>query len=232
MAEELPQRRDELMAPYRHPVRHVGREVWGLSREVRFVTAIGGGATVAGLVGVATGAVLLELLAVVGVFALLCAASMWGWLTAVEVLKLVRGWRQRSELRDVLERRPHAGSADPDLVHDLFAVTVQDDGWLYTWRYRPLAWDQEPGLEQVEVPGRPRYEAEVILERRFDARDAARAAEQLVEAQEGAAQREALAAAQAAHAVEHAELDEHELEEARTTAAALQRSTGQRSRRS
>jgi hypothetical protein len=231
MADEV-QERAELMAPYRHPARYCGREVWRHVREVRYGVVLGGVSTVAGGVGFVAGSILLGLLLVVGVLVLLYMGGAWAYLTARETIKLLRAWRQRSVLRDVLEKRPHAGSEDPDLVHDLFAVTVEDDGWLYTWRYRPLAWDEHPGLEQVEVPGRPRYEAEVILERRFDARDAARAAEQLVEAQEGAARREALAAAQAAHVVERAALSEHDAEEARTTAAALQRSTGQRSRRS
>jgi hypothetical protein len=230
MAEEVPDRA-ELMAPYEHPWRHTGREVWRLSREVRGTTWLGAGATAVGVVGVVTGTVLMELLIVVGVFALLSATSMWTYLTVVATLPLLRAWRQGSVLRDVLAKRPHAGSEDPDLVHDLFAVTVEDDGWLYTWRYRPLRWDEEPGLEDVEVPGRPRYAAEVIDERRFDARDAARAAEQLVEAQEGAASRESLAAARVAHAAEQRSLNADEADEARSTAAALQRSTGQRSRR-
>jgi hypothetical protein len=229
---DVPAQRAELMAPYRHPWRHVSREVLRQRTEVRGVGAIGVVASGVGVVGLATGTTLMALWIVAGIFALICAAVMWGYVTAEATLPLLRAWRQRSVLRDVLDQRPHAGSEDPDLVHDLFAVTVEDDGWLYTWRYRPLRWDEEPGLEQVEVPGRPRYAAEVILERRFDARDAARAAEQLVEAQEGAEKREALAAAAAAHTVEQADLDEHEREEARTTAAALQRSTGQRSRRS
>jgi hypothetical protein len=231
MAEEV-QQRAELMAPYRHPARHVAAVVWRETFAVRAMMAVGVLCTVAGVAGVVAGEPLLELLLVVGLMTLAAMGFSWGSVTASGTLPLLRAWRQRSELRDVLEQRPHAGSEDPDLVHDLFAVTVEDDGWLYTWRYRPLRWDEEPALERVEVPGRPRYEAEVILERRFDARDAARAAEQLVEAQEGAARREALAAAQAAHVVERAALSEHEAEETRTTAAALQRSTGQRSRRS
>jgi hypothetical protein len=231
MADEVPQRA-ELMAPYRHPWRACGREVWRDNRGLRAGTVVGGASTAIGVAGLALGPQLWGVWAVLGVLILGYMAFLWAWVTAGATLPLLRAWRQRSVLRDVLEKRPHAGSEDPDLVHDLFAVTVEDDGWLYTWRYRPLAWDEQPGLERVEVPGRPRYEAEVILERRFDARDAARAAEQLVEAQEGAARREALAAAQAAHVVERAALSEHDAEEARTTAAALQRSTGQRSRRS
>jgi hypothetical protein len=229
---DVPAQRAELMAPYRHPARHCAAVVWRETFAVRAGMAVGVLCTVAGAAGVVAGEPLLELLAVVGLLTLISMGFSWAYVTAGATLPLLRAWRQRSELRDVLEKRPHAGSEDPDLVHDLFAVTVEDDGWLYTWRYRPLAWDEQPGLEQVEVPGRPRYAAEVILERRFDARDAARAAEQLVEAQESAAQREALAAAQAAHVAETAELNEHEAEEARGTAAALQRSTGQRSRRS
>lgn len=229
---DVPAQRAELMAPYRHPARHVAAVVWHRTVALRSGMAIGVLSTLAGAAGLVAGEPLLALLLVVGVLTLISMGFSWAFVTASETLPLLRAWRQPSVLRDVLEKRPHAGSEDPDLVHDLFAVTVEDDGWLYTWRYRALAWDEEPALEQVEVPGRPRYAAEVILERRFDARDAARAAEQLVDAQESAAKREALAAAQAAHVVERAALDEHELEEARTTAAALQRSTGQRSRRS
>jgi hypothetical protein len=228
---DVPQRA-ELMAPYRHPWRSCAQTVWSDSRGLRAGVALGGGCTVAGVVGVVTGPQLWGLLAVVGVLVLGYMAFLLAWLTAAAALPLVRAWRQGSMLRDVLEKRPHAGSEDPDLAHDLFAVSVQDDGWLYTWRYRPLAWDEQPGLEDVEVPGRPRYAAEVVDERRFDARDAAIAAEQLVAAQDGAAKREAWAAAEAAAIAERADLDADELEEARSTAAALQRSTGQRSRRS
>jgi hypothetical protein len=227
----VPQR-VELMAPYRHPWRHGARTVWQDSRALRGGVALGGGCTVAGVAGLVTGSALWGLLAVVGVLVLGYMAFLLAWLTAAATLPLLRAWREPSDLREVLARRPQAGSEDPDLAHDLFAVTVQDDGWLYTWRYRPLACDEEPGLEQVEVQGRPRHAAEIVTERRFDARDAALAAEQLVEAQDDAAKREAWAAAEANALAERADLDAEELEEARSTAAALQRATGQRSRRS
>ena len=159
---------------------------------------------------------------------------MWAYLTAEGTLPLLRAWRQRSELRDVLEQRPHAGSEDPDLVHDLFAVTVEDDGWLYTWRYRPLrvgrgagaGAGRGPGPAALRGRGDPRARASTRATRRGPPSSSSRR-------RRARPRREALAAAQAAHVVERADAaTSTSAEEARTTAAALQRSTGQRSRRS
>jgi hypothetical protein len=155
------------------------------------------------------------------------------WLFAIlrEGLRLQRSWRQPSELGRVRSYRPQAGAEDPDMAHDEFAVTVEDDGRLLTWRFRPLLISEHPDEREMEIPGRPRYAASAVDDVPFDIHDTARAAEQLVVAQEQAAQREA-AAAMVAHAVNGDAASRAELAaEARSTAAALQRATGQRSRR-
>jgi hypothetical protein len=148
-----------------------------------------------------------------------------------EVWRLHRSWGRRSELASVLARRPQAGEEDPDLAHDLFAVTVEDDGHFLTWRFRPLAIDEQPTIDEVEVPGRPRHGARAIEDRIFAAEDAAIAAEQLVAAQDRAAEREVNAARAARRVVEAADLSADLAVEARSTAEALRHLTGQRSRR-
>lgn len=186
---------------------------------------------VGGVGAIVVSPLLLLTLAVGGLLAAYAALGIVG-VSLTSALALRRYWGQKSELRDVLQRRPHAGTEDSELIHDRFAVTAEDDGWLLTWRFRPLAFGERPEDEaEIEVPGRPCYAARAISEARFDAHDAARAAEQLVIAQEDAAAREAAAAA-AVHggvidAAERAEL----AIEARTTAAALRRATGQDDRR-
>jgi hypothetical protein len=223
--------RRELMAPYRRPYRHVLAETWRGQRDLRRLTVIGAACFVVGAAGVAAGVPWLGLLAGLG------ATMAWlvplAWLGAIgrAAWRLTRSWRRRSELGTVRARRPQAGGEDPDVAHDEFAVTVEDDGWLLTWRFRPLHVGEQPAAEEIEVPGRPRYGARVVADRRFDARDTARAAEQLVAAQDRAEQREVAAAAAARDAIADAARRAELALEARSTAAALQRSTGQRSRR-
>ena len=129
---------------------------------------------------------------------------------------------------DVRARRPQAGAEDPELVHDEYAVAVGDDGRLVTWRFRPLPVREHPGRDEIEIPGRPRYAASPVDDVPFDGRDTVRASDQLVLAQDRAAEREADAVAivRAALAAEaaHAEL----VAETLGTAAALRRTTGQR----
>jgi hypothetical protein len=228
---DRPPRRDELEAPYRHPFRVTGAATWRALPRVRLQAALAAVLIVGGGIGTAAVSPLLVLTVAVGVLVALLALMTWSLPTVSGGLALQRAWRQKSELRAVREARPHAGDSDPELVHDEFAVTAEDDGWLLTWRFRPLRVAEQAGDDEVEVPGRPRYAARAISEARFDAHDTAVAAEQLVAAQEDAAAREARAAA-AAHdgitdATERAEL----AIEARTTAAALRRATGQGDRR-
>lgn len=225
------QPRAELMRPYRHPVRHCAVEVWRAKRELRRAAALAGVVSAAGLIGVAAGEPLLMLLAAVGLFAAVMTLVAW-WLAILrEAWRLRRSWSQKSELATVRARRPQAGGEDPDLAHDEFAVTAEDSGYFITWRFRPLPIAEHPTVDEIEVPGRPRYAAGAIEQRRFDAVDAARAAEQLVEAQERAERREAAAATAARRAVTEARLRADLAVEAESTAAALQRTTGQRGRR-
>jgi hypothetical protein len=220
--------RRELMAAYRRPLRHVARVLWRGSAQMRWRLGLTGGFLVAVAAGAVTG--IQPLLAVGALGAAVAGLASLPWIGAIfqHTLRLRREWRRKSDLAPVRRRRPHAGLADPDVAHDEFAVTAEDAGYLVTWRFRPLAVSQFPTAEEIEVPGRPRYAASPVEQRRFDALDAARAAEQLVEAQDRAARREADAIA-AVHdrrvdAARRAEL----AVEARTTAAALQRATGQR----
>jgi hypothetical protein len=226
----VPARRD-LMRPYERPVRHVLGATWRRRRDLQGWTALIVGLWVVGGGGVAAGQPLLGLLA--GTASLLAFFVIVAWLFAGarESWRLTRAWAQKSELRTVRERRPQAGEIDPDVAHDEFAVTVEDDGWLLTWRLRPLAIAEQPGVDEIEVPGRPRYAASAISDQRFDVLDAAVAAEQLVAAQERAAALERDAIATARSALADAERRAELAVEARSTAAALQRPTGQRSRR-
>jgi hypothetical protein len=90
---------------------------------------------------------------------------------------------------------------------------------------------EQPGAGEAEVPGRPRYAASPVAETPFDVEDTVTAAEQLVDAQTQAAEREAASAVSAKTTFDaDAALADFAVE-ARTTAVALQRTTGQRSRR-
>jgi hypothetical protein len=224
---ERPPRRAELEAPYRRPYRVSAAASWRAQPRVRHQAYLAGALIAGGGIGaIAVSPVLLLTLAV-GVMLLLVVLGALGWSTARDGLALVRRSRQKSELRSALEARPHAGDQDTAVAHDLFAVTAQDDGWLCTWRFRPLRLHEAPGDAEVEVPGRPRYAARIVTETRFDAHDTARAAEQLVLAQDAAAAREAAAAGAAYDGIEDASERADLAIEARTTAAALRRATGQ-----
>ena len=110
---DLPAQRAELMAPYRHPWRHVAREVAAESIEVRGAGGIGVVTGVVGVIGLATGVTLMAFWIVAAVFALLCAAVMWAYLTAEGTIPLLRAWRQGSELRDGPGAAPARGLGGP-----------------------------------------------------------------------------------------------------------------------
>jgi hypothetical protein len=229
---DRPARRQDLEAPYRRPFRLVAAGTWRAQGRLRRDSYVALAVIAAGAIGAVTVSPVLWILA--GAGAMVGAFALVGWTAAVlrESWRLRRAWGQKSELRSVLHARPHAGTEDPELAHDLFAVTAEDDGWLLTWRFRPLRVGEHVDEEtEVEVPGRPRHAARVVTERRFDAHDAALAAEQLVAAQEDAAAREARAAAAVHGGIEDADRRAELAIEARTTAAALRRATGQDARR-
>jgi hypothetical protein len=231
MATDPVPRRDELMGPYRRPLRHSLPGAWARHDQLQAATKGAGLLIVLGGAGLIAGYGLLALTLWFGVVVAVIVAALWGISAGVDSLKLRRAWARPSELGRVRAQRPQAGSADPEVAHDEFAVTVEDDGRLITWRFRPLAIDAEPGREEIEVPGRPRYAAQAVEDRTFDPENAARAAEQLVETQARAAEREARASDAAQRSLESAYHSERLAEETRSTAAALQRTTGQRRRR-
>ena len=216
------------MAPYRRPFRHVLAVTWRGSRQMRHASV-------------------LAVLSWLGVIAWrrrrlgraarrvrhrrdLSSIAALQWLATIGHARrgCKRTWRGRTELGTVRRGRPQAGGEDPDLVHDEFAVSVEDEGFLVTWRFRPLGVGDQLTEDEIEVPGRPRYGASPAEQRAFDAFDAARAAEQLVEAQARAAEREARAIQAADLATADAARRAEIAAEARSTAAALQRVTGQR----
>jgi hypothetical protein len=231
MAEERSHGRRELMVPYERPYRHVVAHTWRHQPELRLATGLAIVLGIGGVAGVAAGVELLGLTA--GLGAMIGTIVAVAWLVAIlrTGWRLTRAWRRRTELATVRAHRPQAGSEDPHVAHAEFAVTVEDDGRLVTWRFRPLPVSEHPGEHEIEVPGRPRYAASPVGEVPFDVRDTARAAEQLVIAQDQAARRDAAAAIAAHGTIGGAPGNAELAAEARSTAAALQRATGQRSRR-
>lgn len=221
-----PALRGELLDPYRHPYRRYVPLLFHTTN-ARHVVVAGGAVGAAGIVlTVATeypGWLLLSAFASM-VTALLIAR--WAAEVALAVRRLSRVWDEPSELEAVRAHRPHGGERDEDLVHDEFAVTAEETGHLFLWRLTPLSVNVDPAPGEVLVPGRPRHAAVVVEERPLDP-DAARAAEQLVEAQEDAARLEAEAREEAvrrrAAVIERGELER----ESASTAAALQHLTGQ-----
>lgn len=165
--------------------------------------------------------------------ALVVALSViWtAWVTVVGaqvIRRRITDWTPvDSGLARVRARRAHAGAADREVVHDEFAVAVDDAGHLVTWRFRPLPANEIAPQSAIVLPGAPTYVASEAGRVPFDPTDAGLAAEQLSEAQERAATLEADAAADARAALGEAER-RHELRrETESTAEALRRHTGQ-----
>ena len=224
--------RTELMAAYRQPFRHTAVQTWRNQPELRRATALAAVLWLGGTAAVAAGANALLLL-LAGVGAMFGTVVVVLWVVAI----LRAGWRQAqagretSEFAAIRAHRPQAGTEDPTVMHDEFAVAVDEDGHLVTWRFRPLRVSEEPIESEIEVPGRPRYAASPIDVTEFDVQDTARASEQLVTAQSQAADWETESAAAAHRALDGSHADAELAAEARTTAAALQRATGQTPRR-
>jgi hypothetical protein len=136
----------------------------------------------------------------VAVAALVTAVALaWtAWTTAVAVQVIRRraaDWHaDPGELGRVRARRPHAAEADPDLLHDEFAVAVEDGGALVLWRFAPLlaTATAPPGTQLVR--GTPCYAAAAVQRTPCAPAGTARAAERLAAAQQAAAEREAAAA--------------------------------------
>ena len=221
--------RDELMAPYLHPYRHFVPGALRAAGAGR--AAAGGGAfALAGLGGaVAADSVTLAVVAVLAAVLTLALLGMWTIQSAVAVRRICRRWDERSELGTVRMRRPHAGDAAPDVAHDQYAVTVEDDGSLAIWLYTPLAVTEVVPPGELLVPGRPCFSATEV-ERLPPAHDTVGAADQLADAQARTAELEAEAIEQAREALEAA-ASRRELErETASTVAALRDVTGQEDR--
>jgi hypothetical protein len=223
-------RRRELMEAYEHPYRHMLAVTWRRRGGLRGESALAVAFWLVCVAGIAAGEEILWRVA--GLGAVIATIGVLSWLVAVVrgAWKMTRSWGRKSPLGDVRARRVQAGEEDPGASHDEFAVTVEDDGHLVTWRFRPLLISEQPAESEIEVPGRPRYAASPVDRTPFEVHDTARASEQLVMAQTEAAQHEANAGASARAALEADAVNAELSGEARTTAAALRRVIGQPSR--
>ncbi len=222
-----PTPREALLVPYRRPYRHAVPYAWRMQGVRPRVAAASAFAVATGVATALTDEVAYAVLGLVVLAFVLAAVGLWVGVATVYVRRLVRQWDRPSELRTVRERRPHAGDADPALLHDEFAVLVHDAGRLQLWRFRPLGFGRRARRGERLVPGIPQHSALLVDERTFDGSDVAVAAEQLADAQREAAEREA----QAREAAHTRELDAaHAADlavEHRSTAAALRHLTGQ-----
>lgn len=197
-----PALREELLAPYKAPYRTVLDETWRRNRELRAATAVApvmGASAVVGLLADRPAAALL-----CGVVAVVAVGIVLLWLQAVLTAgrRLTRAWDVPTDLAHVRATRPHAGLEPAEVAHEEFGVSVEGDGRLVTWCFRPLAVHEHPRDDEVEVPGRPRYGARPADDRPYDPQDTVLATEQLVAAQAAASAREAGAIQAATEATE------------------------------
>jgi hypothetical protein len=222
-------RRSELMATYAHPYRRVLPAVLG---------GYGVHRTVALALLLTTAGVALSLAAdydgvlYAAIAALVATLGFASWATAKGVLMIrerTAEWRPRpSELARVRARRPHAPEADRDAAHHEYAVIVgDDDGLLVTYAFIPLAAYEPVSPAGILIAGTPRYEAVEHSVTPFDPLDAARAAEQLAEAQDAAARLEAAAVERTLTDLQVDDEARALVAEARGTGEALRGITGQ-----
>jgi hypothetical protein len=226
---QAPFTRGELMAGYERPYRRWLPVAWEYEHVPRAV-AIGGLLSLAGLIADRVDpphtTLLLSGLAI-GVGVLLWAA--WVTVSAAFIVGgRIRDWEESEhELAAVRRRRPHAAEIDHELAHSEYAVSVDEAGQLVTWRFKPLAANETAPGHALLITGRPRYAAVAVDEEPYDPVDAARAAEQLAEAQQRAARLEVAAVERARQGLEEAETAAVLEQESRSTAAALRGITGQ-----
>ncbi len=223
--------RDDLLDGYERPYRRWLPVGWQVNNVPQLLSA-------ALTLDVATVAAALVLVdgapgALIALAALVTAVALvWtAWTTAVAVQLIRRrtdDWRAAgAELERVRAQRPHAADADPEVAHDEFAVAVDDRGELVTWRFTPLAATAPLPEGATLVRGTPCYAAVVAGTRPFAPADTALAAEQLADAQAQAAEREAAGAEAARDRLLHGAGTAELAAEARSTAEALRRHTGQ-----
>lgn len=216
------------MREYLHPYRSWLPEVWGATSARRY--GAGGAAALAtgGVATLATGDATWVLMGLAIVVFTIWLFAYWTALGAWHIHRVTRAWDSPGELTRVRTRRPHAGARDPEFAHDEFAVTVEDSGHLFLWRFTPMLAREGGPEDAIIVPGRPTYAAQVVAEREFDPTEASRAAEQLAQAQDDAAGREREAAQRAVDQDRVAAGIRELAAERLTTAEALQHLTGQR----
>lgn len=223
--------REELVASYAHPYRRWLPVAYRTTKVVHVGVAAAGLAAPYAVLEALTDADLAGLQTLVWI--LVAAAILrFTWVTIAAGRTIhahTRDWSSRhaGELGRLRERRPHATEADRVVAHDEYAVEATEDGELVTWCFVALRSNEDPAERETLVAGTPRYAARPVDRLRYDAVDAARAAEQLADAQAHAADRERAAAERA-----HAEVEERArarelLAETRSTGAALRRQTGQ-----
>jgi hypothetical protein len=224
-----PLTRQELIEGYRHPYRRwipVALDYERVPRKVAVAAALCAAALAADRIDGPDPLVVVMMLCIaLGVV----AYGAWvAFRAALLIHARTQDWQaDEDELAAVLRARPHADDADPLIAHDEYAVAVGDHGDLVTWRFLPLRANENPPRRMRLVAGTPRYAAEPHLRAPYDPVDAARAAEQLADAQQAAAALERDAIERAAHGIEAA-LTARELEiESRGTGAALRSITGQ-----
>lgn len=224
--------REELTAGYEHPYRRWIPVAWEYEKAPRNVAIAAAACVAAAVADQVDGP---DPVWVASALVLAAGVLVWlAWITfnaALIVGSRIRDWDESEhELADVRRRRPHAAERDPQLAHDEYAVAVGENADLVTWRFRPLPADVDLPAGAILVTGKPRYAATPLLDRPYDPVDAARAAEQLAEAQEEAAALEQEAIARAARGLDEARTARELEAEARGTGAALRRITGQADR--
>jgi hypothetical protein len=227
--DEAPLTRQQLMAGYAHPYRRWIPIAWQHERahvSVPIAALVALGVFTADAID---GPDPILLTAGLLVAAAVLVRTLWITFNAALIIgNRIRDWEESDhELDAVRRRRPHAADADPELVHAEYAVAVGEHGDLVTYRFKPLAANQEAPSRAQLLTGKPRYAAFDVGASPYDPVDAARAAEQLAEAQERAAALERAAIERAAQGLED-QRNAQEIEwESQTTGAALRGITGQ-----
>lgn len=227
--DEAPLARQDLMAGYAHPYRRWIPIAWQHERahvSVPIAALVAVGAYAADRID---GPDPILLTAGLLVAAAVLVWTLWITLNAALIIRnRTGGWEESDhELDAVRRRRPHAGDAHPELVHAEYAVAVGDGGDLVTYRFKPLAANQEAPSRAQLLTGKPRYAAFDVGATLYDPVDAAKAAEQLAVAQQQAAALERAAIERAAQGLEDLR-EAQEIEwESQTTGAALRGITGQ-----
>ena len=137
--------RHDLMLPYERPYSVALGFEWQTQPGLRRSTYLAAGLLAAAAGCFVAGATWLGLLVLIVALVVTRVALGWGFSVLSATWRKTRGWKARTELGDVRARRPHAPEHDPDVLHDEFAVAVDDDGYLHTWRFRPLDARERPG---------------------------------------------------------------------------------------